>query len=61
MLHIRVTPTIRLDRQATKEIQHYPQPQAPTQVPDCMYFRGAQTQKHKKGVRVHSNDNQCIK
>lgn len=41
MLHIRMTPTIRLDRQATKEAQRHPQYQAPTQVPDCLYSGGA--------------------
>lgn len=43
MLHIRVTSTIRLDQQATQEVEHHPQHQAPTQVPDFLYSRGEKT------------------
>lgn len=49
MLHIRATPTIRLDQQATKKARHRPQHQTPTQVLDYLYSRGAQTQQHKRG------------
>lgn len=52
VLRIKATPTIRLDQQRTIETQHCPQPQTPTQVPNCLYFRGAQTHQHKKGENV---------
>lgn len=56
MLHIRATPTIILNRRATKEAQHYLQPQAHTHLPNYMYSKGSQMRQHKKGVIIHSNN-----
>ena len=39
----------RLDRQLTKEAQHLPILQAPIEVPNFLYSRGAQTLQHKNG------------
>lgn len=38
----------RLERQVTKEAQQRPQSQAPTQVPDYLYSKGAQMQQKQK-------------
>lgn len=54
-------PTTRLNRQATKEAHHHPQHQAPTQVPDCLYSKGAHMQQHKKRVMICLNNNRCKK
>lgn len=44
VLHIKATPVIRPDRQVTKEAQRCPQPQAPTQVSDRLYYIRPHTQ-----------------
>lgn len=56
VLHIRDS-KCGLDRQSTKEAQHHPLLQAPIEVPDCLYSRGAQSEQHKKGMRICSNNN----